>query len=52
MTYIRDMHYSYWPLNGCSQSEMLMNVSDGYGILECDSVTVRNVNWTKTIFQV
>ena len=52
MTYIRDMHYSYWPLNGCSHSEMLMNVSDGYGILECDSVTVRNVNWTKTIFQV
>ena len=52
MTYIRDMHYSYWPLNGCSQSEALMNVSDGYGILECDSVTVRNVNWTRTIFQV
>jgi hypothetical protein len=51
MTYIRDMHYSYWPLNGCSQSEMFMNVSDGYGILECDSATVRNVSWTKTIFQ-
>ena len=50
MTYIGDMHYSYWPLNGCSQSEMLMNHSDGYGLLECDSATVRNVNWTKTIF--
>ena len=50
LTYVRDMHYAYWPLNGCSQSEMLMNHSDGYAILECDSVTIRNVNWTKTIF--
>ena len=51
MTYISDMHYAYWPLNGCSQSEMLMNVSDGYAILMCDSATIRNANWTRTIFQ-
>ena len=50
LTFIRDMHYSYWPLNGCSQSEALMNVSDGYGLLACDSATVRNVNWTRSIF--
>ena len=50
LTYVRDMHYAYWPLNGCSQSETLMNHSDGYAILECDSATIRNVNWTKTIF--
>jgi hypothetical protein len=56
MTYIRDMHYAYWPLNGCSQFETFMetsmNVSNGYGILRCDSSTVRNVNWTKTIFPI
>ena len=54
MRYIRDMHYAYWPLNGCSQSETFMetfmNVSNGYGILQCDSSTIRNVNWTRTIF--
>ena len=50
LTFIRDMHYSYWPLNGCSQSEALMNVSDGYGLLACDSATIRNVNWTRSIF--
>jgi hypothetical protein len=49
MTYIRDMHYAYWPLNGCAQRfETFKN--DTYGILDCDWVTVRNVNWTKTIF--
>lgn len=49
MTYIRDMHYAYWPLNGCSKPfETFRN--DTYGILDCDWVTVRNVNWTKTVF--
>jgi hypothetical protein len=51
MVYVRDMHYSYWPLNGCKQPfDTLKN--DTYGILECDWVTVRDVNWTKTIFPV
>jgi hypothetical protein len=49
MTYIRDMHYAYWPLNGCAQRfETFKN--DTYGILDCDWATIRNVNWTKTIF--
>lgn len=49
MAYIADMHYAYWPLNGCAQPfETLSN--DTYGILDCDWLTVRNVNWTKTIF--
>jgi hypothetical protein len=49
MTYIRDMHYAYWPLNGCAQRfETFRN--DTYGILECDWVTVRDVNWTKALF--
>jgi hypothetical protein len=49
MTYIRDMHYAYWPLNGCSKPfETFRN--DTYGILDCDWVTVHNVNWTKTVF--
>jgi len=51
MTYIRDMHYAYWPLNGCAKPfETFRN--DTYGILDCDWVTVRNVNWTKTIFSI
>ena len=48
-TYIRDMHYAYWPLNGCAQPFDKF-INDTYGILDCDWVTVRNVNWTKTIF--
>jgi hypothetical protein len=49
MTYIADMHYAYWPLNGCAQRfRTFMN--DTYGILDCDWATIRNVNWTKTIF--
>jgi len=49
MSHIRDMHYAYWPLNGCAQRfETFSN--DTYGILDCDWVTVRNVNWTRTIF--
>jgi hypothetical protein len=49
MTYIRDMHYAYWTLNGCTQRfDTFFN--ETYGILHCDWVTVRNVNWTKTIF--
>jgi hypothetical protein len=50
MTYIKDMHYAYWPLNGCAQPfETLRN--DTYGILDCDWATIRNASWTKTIFQ-
>lgn len=49
MTYVADMHYAYWPLNGCAKHfETFRN--DTYGILDCDWVTVRNVNWTKSIF--
>jgi hypothetical protein len=49
MTYIADMHYAYWPLNGCGQRfETLSN--DTYGILECDWETVRNWTWTRSIF--
>ena len=49
MAYIRDMHYAYWPLNGCAQRFTTFR-NDTYGILDCDWVTVRNVNWTKSIF--
>ena len=49
MAYIRDMHYAYWPLNGCAQRFKAFR-NDTYGILDCDWVTVRNVNWTKSIF--
>lgn len=49
MFYVRDMHYSYWPLNGCKQPFGTLK-NDTYGILDCDWVTVRDVNWTKTIF--
>lgn len=49
MDYIRDMHYSYWPLNGCAQ-RFETSKNDTYGILDCDWVTVRNVTWTKGIF--
>jgi hypothetical protein len=49
MTYIKDMHYAYWPLNGCAtRFETFRN--DTYGILDCDWATVRNASWTKTIF--
>jgi U3 small nucleolar RNA-associated protein 7 len=49
MTYIADMHYAYWPLNGCAKPfETFRN--DTYGILDCDWETVRNRNWSKTIF--
>ena len=92
MTYIRDKHYSYWPLNGCRPAAVQYRgmcptgpaasffskkfhadcnyqthqhsfqkysigskrfdtlENDTYGILDCDWVTVRNVNWTKSIF--
>jgi len=49
MTYIADMHYSYWPLNGCAQ-RFETSKNDTYGILDCDWATVRNVTWTKDIF--
>jgi hypothetical protein len=50
MTYIRDMHYAYWTLNGCVQRfETFLNES--YGILDCDWTTIRNVHWTNAIFQ-
>ena len=92
MAFVGDMHYAYWPLNGCrpaatqlrgacpsgpaaylmssylrescsaqqhqphfhkhfkgsSQFQMLEN--DTFGILDCDWATVRDVNWTNTIF--
>jgi hypothetical protein len=92
LAYIRDMHYSYWPLNGCRsaavqarpmcpigpekfffsgkyredcnyqqhQPSFLTHSKDSkhfekfendtFGLLNCDWVTVRNVNWTKSIF--
>jgi hypothetical protein len=49
MAYIADMHYAYWPLNGCSKPfETFRN--DTYGILDCDWETVRNWTWTRSIF--
>jgi hypothetical protein len=49
LTYIADMHYAYWPLNGCAKPfETFRN--DTYGMLDCDWETVRNRNWSKTIF--
>jgi hypothetical protein len=49
MTYIADMHYAYWPLNGCGERfETFSN--DTYGILDCDWETVRNWTWTRSIF--
>lgn len=52
LTYLADMHYAYWPLNGCAQRlELLESLHiDTYGILECDWVTVRNANWTASVF--
>ena len=49
MTYIADMHYAYWPLNGCAQPFDKF-VNDTYGILDCDWETVRNWTWTRSIF--
>jgi hypothetical protein len=49
--YLADMHYAYWPLNGCFfplRFNKLIN--NTYGILECDWTTVRNTNWTASIF--
>ena len=51
MTYIADMHYAYWPLNGCSYPFASLR-NDTYGVLDCDWATIRNVNWTRTIFPV
>ena len=51
LMYLADMHYAYWPLNGCFfplRFNKLIN--DTYGILECDWTTVRNTNWTASIF--
>lgn len=51
LRYIGDMHYAYWPLNGCvTRFDTLQN--DTYGILDCDWTTIRNVNWTRTIFPI
>jgi hypothetical protein len=49
MTYIADMHYAYWPLNGCAQPFDKF-INDTYGILDCDWQTVRNSTWTSSIF--
>jgi len=51
MTYIADMHYAYWPLNGCAYPFASFH-NDTYGLLDCDWATIRNVNWTRTIFPV
>lgn len=52
LTYVTRMHYAYWPLNGCAQrlEKMESLHVDTYGILECDWVTVRNPNWTASVF--
>ena len=51
MRYIRDMHYAYWTLNGCTQRfGMLFN--ETFGLLDCDWTGIRNVNWTRTIFPI
>jgi Cellulase (glycosyl hydrolase family 5) len=50
MTYIRDMHYAYWTLNGCTQRFGTF-FNETYGILDCDWTTIRNVHWTNAIFQ-
>ena len=49
LTYVADMHYAYWPLNGCAR-QFARFQNDTYGLLDCDWATVRNVNWTRTIF--
>jgi hypothetical protein len=49
MTYIADMHYAYWQLNGCAYPFASLR-NDTYGLLDCDWATIRNVNWTRTIF--
>jgi hypothetical protein len=50
MTYVRHMHYAYWPLNGCKERVGTIS-NDSYGILDCDWKTVRDWNWTRSIFQ-
>jgi hypothetical protein len=49
LTYLANMHYAYWPLNGCAQRFKTLQ-NDTYGILECNWVTVRNASWTATVF--
>lgn len=49
LTYLADMHYAYWPLNGCAQRFKTLQ-NDTFGILECDWVTVRNASWTARVF--
>ena len=51
LMYLADMHYAYWPLNGCFFAQRFHKlINDTYGILECDWTTVRNAKWTATIF--
>jgi len=51
LTYVADMHYAYWPLNGCLFAKRYNKlINDTYGLLECDWITVRNANWTARIF--
>ena len=51
LMYLADMHYAYWPLNGCFFALRFNKlINDTYGILECDWTTVRNTNWTASIF--
>ena len=51
LMYLADMHYAYWPLNGCLFAHRFNKlINDTYGILECDWTTVRNAKWTATIF--
>jgi hypothetical protein len=44
------MHYAYWPLNGVCEHRFGILFNETYGILDCDWATIRNVNWTKTVF--
>lgn len=50
LAYVGNMHYAYWALNGCSQP-FETQTTDTYGLLDCDWVTVRDANWTRTIFR-
>ena len=50
LAYVGNMHSAYWALNGCSQ-RFETEMTDTYGLLDCDWATVRDANWTHMIFR-
>jgi hypothetical protein len=49
LAYVREMHYAYWPLNGCATRFDTFG-NDTYGLLDCDWATIRDEAWTRTVF--